>query len=483
MITVWALANLPAKLTGLLAIIATAIIIQIPGPINFSNTIVIYENEQWDGRQIIEISPQLLAAIESDDPSVDYYRRQLTRLRTVESDPALNMTYTEVTRDDGYLIATAVGTGTGFNKLNELFFDGRANITVAIFGTNNSQRQVSIFVGNRNPGEITAAGGAENWRISGEKIISSNALEVILFNTALWTNPFEINVNLTEIPGLPTNSLATGSTGSAQPGAGNPPPIRPGLPAAEPEPSGVNVIRNGDFEIPWPEQDGSALGGVAPEWEGYDNGRAHFAWYEDMWAEAVHRGYRSQLMEMWEHEPNVLDRVMTIHQTVDVVPDTEYYLRLYAILRTDADPELRNQYEIEMHWGIDPYGEGRYDNVETWVPMNLTEQNRLGSTAEYPNDLPLVYEKITGTVTISDSTQITLFIRGLKKFPNNVEVNMNIDDVELIGPDPSAPPVVIVQQAPSGADAEEAQPAALPSESDTGLPSSGSVLPRSTSMG
>jgi hypothetical protein len=472
----WAFAGLPAKISGLLAVVVTAVVLQIPGPVFFNNTMILYENEQWEGRQIMEISPQLLAAIESEDTTVDYYRRQLARLRTVQNDPALNMSYTEVTRSDGFLVATAVGTGTGFNKLNDLFFDGRADITVTVPNPTTTQRQVSIFVGNRNPGEIQTAGGSESYRITGQQIILANADQVQLFNTALWTNPFEISVTLTENPGAPTNILSGSNTGTAQPGAGAAPPIHPGLPAAEPEPPGVNVIRNGDFEIPWPEREATA-----PEWEGYDNGRAHFAWYEELWPEAVHRGARSQLMEIWEHEPNVLDRVITIQQTVNVVPNSEYYLRLYAILRTDADPELRNQNEIEMHWGIDPFGEGRYENVVTWVPMGLTEQNRLGSTAEYPDDLPLVYEKITSTVTISDSNRVTLFIRGLKKFPNNVEVNMNIDDVELIGPDPAAP-VVVIQAAPA-TEIDEAQSEDTPTEADTGLPSSGSVLTRSASVG
>ena len=235
-------------------------------------------------------------------------------------------------------------------------------------------------------------------------------------------------------------------------------------------PDDVDVIRNGDFELPWEQEDG-----LAPEWEGYDNGQAHFGWYEELWAEAVYDGLRAQLMEIFETEANIYDRVMAIHQTVEVVPDSEYELTLYAIMRSDADPEFRNNHEFEMHWGIDPWGEGNYDNVEEWVLMPLTEQNRLGSTAEYPEDIRLQYEMITGTVkTNAHSDQITLFIRGLKKFSNNVEVNFDVDNVSLVGPPPGVEVVAVEIVEPTQT---------TPTEDDTGLPTSGAVLSTGASTG
>ena len=134
---------------------------------------------------------------------------------------------------------------------------------------------------------------------------------------------------------------------------------------------------------------------------------------------------------------------MTINQTVNVVPNSEYFLELFAILRSDADIEKRDGFEREVHWGIDPFGENRYENVVEWIPMQLTEQNRFGSTAKYPEDIPLVYERITGTVQTADSPQITLFLRVIKKFPDNVEINVNFDDVRLIGPANRSAPVVV----------------------------------------
>jgi hypothetical protein len=145
---------------------------------------------------------------------------------------------------------------------------------------------------------------------------------------------------------------------------------------------------------------------------------------------------------------------------------------MQAILRSSAPPEARNIYEAEMHWGIDPSGAGDYDNVDTWEPMELTEQYRLGSNGEFPDDVPLFYELITGTVQTEESSEISLFIRGLKKFATNVEVNMDIDNVELIGPDPGTPEIVPVPEADKSAE-----------EEDKILPTTGAILSRPASFG
>jgi hypothetical protein len=193
---------------------------------------------------------------------------------------------------------------------------------------------------------------------------------------------------------------------------------------------GTDVIRNGGFE----ERDTNANNGVALEWEPYSNGQAWFGWYDETWPEAVRRGAHAQLMEIFQVEANILDRVIAIHQTVNVIPNSTYSLTLYAIMRTQAPPDARNNFEFEMHWGVDPSGTGNYQNVQTWNRMDLTEQFRLGSNGEFPDDEPLFYETVTGTVQTGNSNRITLFIRGLKKFPTGTEVNFDVDDVSLVGP-------------------------------------------------
>lgn len=234
----------------------------------------------------------------------------------------------------------------------------------------------------------------------------------------------------------------------------------------------VDVIKNGDFEKPF-EADSS---GVAPDWEPFSNGQAQFGWYEELWPEAVRRGERAQLMEIFLVEANVLDRVIAIHQTVNVRPNSTYDLTINAIMRSQVQPGDRNKNEFEMNWGVDFSGTGDYDNVQEWVLMPLEEQFRLGSTGEFPDDKPLFYETITGTITTGDSSKITLFIRGLKKFPTGAEVNFDVDDVSLIGP-PPGPVVVITPEAP----ADEGSP--TPGQDENSLPDTGAILPGNVSEG
>lgn len=237
----------------------------------------------------------------------------------------------------------------------------------------------------------------------------------------------------------------------------------------------VNVIRNGGFE----DQANSFGGGVAADWVPYSNGRAWFGWYDEQWLEAVRTGEHAQLMEIFQVEADVLDRVIAIYQTVNVVPNANYDLTIYAMMRTQAQEADRDASEFAMEWGIDPRGEGNHDNVEVWNPMPLTEQSRLGSTGEYPDDKPLFYETITGTVFTGDSNRISLFIRGVKKFPNGTEVNFDVDDVSLVGPSSaggSPPPIELGQVTSQPAGTTATAPAAT-------IPASGGILPDPMSIG
>lgn len=227
----------------------------------------------------------------------------------------------------------------------------------------------------------------------------------------------------------------------------------------------VDLIKNGGFE----EWDSNPLHGVALNWESYTNERAVFGFYDETWPEAVHKGEHAQLMEINTVEGGFMERVIAVRQTVAVNPNSQYNLKLYAIMRTQAPANDRNNHEYEMHWGVDYYGEGNYDNVETWHWMPVQEQYRLGSTGEYPEDVPLFYEMITGTIFTTDTNEITLFIRGLKKFPTGTEVDFDVDDVSLVGPPPG------VQPTPT--------PAPTPSPDDSNLPTSGAILPKNISAG
>lgn len=237
----------------------------------------------------------------------------------------------------------------------------------------------------------------------------------------------------------------------------------------------VDVITNGDFEKPWEDNDG-----VAPDWEGFSNGQAHIGWYEELWSEAVRTGERAQLMEIFEVEPNILDRIVAIYQTVNVAPNATYELTINAILRSQVQPHDRNNNEFEMAWGIDYSGAGDYENVEEWFIIPLEEQFRQGSNGEYPDDIPLFYETIVEPVKTRDGSKITLFIRGLKKFPTGAEVNFDVDDVSLIGPPPGV--IVIITPEPDSPQSDTPAPEAetMP---ETGLTLSENVSPGALVLG
>jgi hypothetical protein len=457
--------NLSGKLlTTLLTLLSAAFIAAstvLPGPVFVDTVIFFYQGEQWEARQKFELSPEVVSALASGNENVLDLSQQLARLKTAADDNSLQLVYNVTDRDDGWRIIEAGGPGQGVEQINKLFFEGQAEVSVdATLATPG----ITIFRTNIDAAQYTSVGGSNTLRIGGTRIYESNADQVQLGNVAIWDNPVEISVRVEEIP-LNPQGLVTVTDLNA-PGAGVAAPQGPTL---------VNVIRNGGFELPWPDPEN----GVAPEWQPFDNGRAHFSWYEEIWPEAVYEGQRAQLMEIYEFDLGVQNRVMAIFQTVEVVPNEDYNLQLWAILRTDAPKEDRNQHEIEMSWGFDPHGQGNYENVEEWNFMPLTEQARRGSFNEFFDDqLPLKYQEITGTIrTPADSKYITLFIRGLKKFATHLEVNMDIDEVSLVGPQPGAPPPVVtsttVMTASDVITPAAEVPAAPPAEI---VPASGGVL-------
>ena len=203
---------------------------------------------------------------------------------------------------------------------------------------------------------------------------------------------------------------------TAQPVPGNPAAFRL-----------TDVIQNGDFE-------NNPLSSVAAGWQAYDNGGAEFGWYDDRWAETVHSGQHSQLMEIHGVESFQPNRVIAIYQTVNVEPNMHYQLIFQAMMRSGAPFALRNKGDYAMHWGIDYQGRGQYYYVTDWVEMPMVEQFRLGSNGPPDNDQRLFFQTISSTIFTVNTNRLTLFIRGVKINATGTELDFNIDDVSLIGP-------------------------------------------------
>ncbi|HMR63914.1 MAG TPA: hypothetical protein PKE64_07885 [Anaerolineae bacterium] len=191
----------------------------------------------------------------------------------------------------------------------------------------------------------------------------------------------------------------------------------------------VNIIQNGGFEERVADGSGLPVG-----WGPASNYGGEFGWYDEAWPEAVRTGQFAQLMEIDDVYTDT-EAVMAIYQTLNLAANAEYDLTIHAIMRSDYRFEERNQGVYEMQWGVDPLGEGRLANVETWLTLPLTEQYRLGSNGTFPDDVPLFYEVATGTIrTGPTNARVSLFIKGVKNEQDAPEVNFNIDDVSLVGP-------------------------------------------------
>jgi len=96
------------------------------------------------------------------------------------------------------------------------------------------------------------------------------------------------------------------------------------LPAAQ---APVNVIVNGDFEKPWENREG-----VAPDWEPYSNGQAHFGWYEELWPEAVYGGSESRSSCI---RPGIVAEAVVAHRYTPVADSIFWGLGF--------DPRFNNQ--------------------------------------------------------------------------------------------------------------------------------------------
>lgn len=273
-----------------------------------------------------------------------------------------------------------------------------------------------------------------------------------------------------------------------------PPPgsDEPATPASQPSYKLTNVIKNGDFEH-------NPTSSVATYWEPFHNGGAVVGWYAERWPEAIHSGKHAQLMEIHQVDTYLPDRFIAIHQTVDVVPNANYNLTIHALMRSEAPPELRNQGEYAMQWGIDYQGRGKHYNVQTWYTMPLTEQLRIGSNGPPADAQHLFYQRVTHTIFTTDTKKLTLFIRGVKIVPTGTELDLNVDDVSLVGPY-FPPPVVPAEQitptatittptvTPTATLVPEAtatpQPAtATPTSEGGSLPDAGAILPKNISTG
>lgn len=189
-----------------------------------------------------------------------------------------------------------------------------------------------------------------------------------------------------------------------------------------------NVIINGGFE------DGfQADFGIGYGWGGFSNGDAVVGWNADSWPEVVVAGQYSQLMQI--EKATAEDRIAGIYQTVAVVPGEQYKLTIKGLIRSQEGEVEASDYGYGLQYAIDDEGSTAWEALpdEAWQDIAWNEQ----PLYEAGSDRNYKFETHQTTIT-AENEQLTLFIRGWKKWVNEGAVVFNLDEVSLRGPVPGS---------------------------------------------
>lgn len=209
------------------------------------------------------------------------------------------------------------------------------------------------------------------------------------------------------------------------PGYGHP-PVDPGY-SYPPVPAGAcagpNLVYNGDFERGF---NAVSVGKVGNSWGYFTNGGgANYGFYDDEWYRVRSDGAHSQLIEI--NTKNIYpvdnDRYAGIYQYITGLhPGVTYELTVHGLLRGEGNED--DPYRFEAQWGFMPGYNGDWSTVNNWTAMNF------GPISKRTDPAPLA----TYTAKfVAQSTDITLFIRGWKKWGvPQVEMDFNIDGVSLV---------------------------------------------------
>lgn len=193
--------------------------LMLAGCINAQTNVGIYGNEQWSGVTALQLSAEFVQMMEQaekdggqtsmqmDSQEVDQW---LAQAQQAAGRSDISVDFQEIKGEDGSLSYVLSGSGQGLEALNQIFFNGEADISST---TVNGQRQITIkstlSETGGQPQELTpeeqamqqqmmqAMGIGVSFRLTGGEIISSNATR-IEENTAIWENPAQIEVTLTE---------------------------------------------------------------------------------------------------------------------------------------------------------------------------------------------------------------------------------------------------------------------------------------------
>jgi hypothetical protein len=197
-----------------------------------------------------------------------------------------------------------------------------------------------------------------------------------------------------------------------------------------------NLIVNGNFE------EGVQDFGVGYSWGAFSNGQAIVGWSTDTWDKVVPTGQRSaQMIEI--KDAQALNRYGGIYQTVTVVPGAQYKLTIKGLIRSTEGDIAISDYGYRLQVGVDQSGGTAWELVadNDWQELTWDEQALFDPAGG-------IYRFDTHQSTITaESDQLTLFIRGWKKWINNGSGIFDIQEVSLVGPAPTGIAAPLVQTA------------------------------------
>ena len=199
-----------------------------------------------------------------------------------------------------------------------------------------------------------------------------------------------------------------------------------------------NLIVNGGFEEGFQGEFGVGYG-----WGGFSNGNAIVGWNGDTWDKVVVAGENAQLIEI--KDATELNRYAGIFQTIPVVPGEQYKLTINGLIRSTEGNIRVSDYGYRLQYAIDQEGGTTWELLgdEAWVELPWDEQPLTEPSAS-------AYQIDTYETTITaKNDQLTLFIRGWKKWINNGSGIFDLDEIGLVG------------LAPAGFQAPQAQVAAV----------------------
>lgn len=214
--------NLPQLSILLMAFAA----LLLTGCLSVQTNLALHGNGQWNGVQAITLAPEFVELMESEgneagadlSATTEEIDQWVEQAQSAAGSEKLNVTFNEVEGDDGSLSYVLQADGDGYEALNQMLFQGEADISVAEV---DGQRRVTIrYDASQAAPEENAQTNEEMTpemmelfglsfvtRISGGQIISHNA-DRLEGNTAIWETPGLIEITLTEAAQFDPASVA-----------------------------------------------------------------------------------------------------------------------------------------------------------------------------------------------------------------------------------------------------------------------------------